>query len=91
MLSSGDQRVIFHVIESDQPRDSGKSALVTFVLRHFVIKVNSSVSIRDVEEENILSWDQRIEVLRRLGEAHHVERMLTSQCGKTQMAHIDLI
>ena len=33
----------------------------------------------------ILSFDQRIEVLFRLGEAHHVERLLPSQCGKTQM------
>ena len=29
-----------------------------------------------------------MEVLCRLGEAHHVERLLPSQCGKTQMAHI---
>ena len=36
----------------------------------------------------ILSFDQRIEVLRRLGEAHHVERLLPSQCGNTQMARI---
>ena len=27
-----------------------------------------------------------MEVLGRLGEAHHVERLLPSQCGKTQMA-----
>ena len=35
-----------------------------------------------------LSLDQRIEVLCRLGEAHHVERLLPSQCGKTQMARM---
>ena len=34
----------------------------------------------------ILSFDQPIEVLCHLGEAHHVERLLPSQCGKTQMA-----
>ena len=34
----------------------------------------------------ILSLDQQIEVLWQLGEAHHVERLLPSQCGKTQMA-----
>ena len=31
MLSSGNQRAIFYVIESNEPRDCGK--LVTFVLR----------------------------------------------------------
>ena len=34
----------------------------------------------------LISFDQRIEVLCRLGQAHHVERLLPSQCGKTQMA-----
>ena len=96
MLSSGDQRAISercHVTESDEPRDCGKStpSLVTFALRHDVGKVTYSVCstvTRDFEEHNrtILSFDQRIEVLCRLGEAHHVERLLPSQCGKTQMA-----
>ena len=36
----------------------------------------------------ILSLDQRIEVLCRMGEAHHVERLLPSQCGKQQMARM---
>ena len=40
------------------------------------------------KNRTILSFDQRIEVLCRLGEAHHVERLLPSQCGKTQMARI---
>ena len=35
-----------------------------------------------LKNRTILSFDQRIEVLRRLGEAHHVERLLPSQCGK---------
>ena len=38
------------------------------------------------KNRTILSFDQRIEVLCHLGEAHHVERLLPSQCGKTQMA-----
>ena len=38
------------------------------------------------KNRTILSLDQRIEVLCRLGEAHHVERLQPSQCGKTQMA-----
>ena len=40
------------------------------------------------KNRSILSLDQRIEVLCRLGEAHHVERLLPSQCGKTQMARM---
>ena len=40
------------------------------------------------KNRTILSLDQRIEVLCRLGEAHHVERLLPSQCGKTQMARM---
>ena len=36
----------------------------------------------------ILSLDQRIEVLRRVGEAHRVEGLLPSQCGKTKMARM---
>ena len=39
------------------------------------------------KKRTILSWDQRIELPRRLVEAHRVERLLPSQCGKTQMAH----
>ena len=39
-----------------------------------------------LKNRTILSLDQRIEVLCRLGEAHHVERLLLSQCSKTQMA-----
>ena len=75
VLSSGDQRAIFHVIESDEPRDCGKStpSLVTFVLRHHVVKVTSSVFQPAMSKKRkILSLDQRIEVLRRLGEAHRV-------------------
>ena len=40
------------------------------------------------KKRTILSLDQGIEVLFRLGEAHHVERLLPSQCGKTQMARM---
>ena len=41
-----------------------------------------------LKNRTILSLDQRIEVLCRLGEAHHVERWLPSQCDKTQMARV---
>ena len=90
-LSSGDQRAICHVIESDEPRDCGKPtpSLVTIVSRHHVGKVTYSVcSTRDVDKQNDSSLDQRIEVLSRLGETHHVERLLPSQCGKMQMARM---
>ena len=71
---------------SDEPHDCGKStpSLVTFVLRHHVVKVTSSVFQPAMSTKRmILSLDQRIEVLCLLGEAHHVERLLPSQCGKT--------
>ena len=89
MLSSGDQRAIHHVIESDEPRNCSKSttSLVTFVLRHHVGKVTYSVcSTAMSKNRTIPSFDQQIEVLCRLGEAHHVERLQPSQCGKSQMA-----
>ena len=38
----------------------------------------------------ILSLDQRIEVLCRMGEAHHVERLLPSQCGKNANGTYDI-
>ena len=41
-----------------------------------------------LKNRTILSLDQRIEVLCHLGEAHHVERLLPNQCGKTQMARM---
>ena len=48
----------------------------------------SVCSTRDVEEQNDSCLYQRIRVLCRLGEAHRVERLLLSQCGKTQMARM---
>ena len=51
VLSSGDQRAIHHVIESDEPRDCGKST--TSLVNLFYGKVMYSVcSTRDVEEQN---------------------------------------
>ena len=40
------------------------------------------------KNRTILSLDQRIEVLRQVGEARHVEGLLPNQCGKTQMARM---
>ena len=75
VLSSGDQRAIFYVIESNEPRDCGK--LVTFVLRHHVVKVTYSVFQPAMSKKGTifsLSLDQRIEMLRRLYETHRVEQ-----------------
>ena len=69
--------------------------LVMFVLRHRVVKVTYILffNTRSMmsRKRPILSWslDQRIEVIRRLDEAHRVERLLASWCGKTQMARIE--
>ena len=42
------------------------------------------------KERTIPSLDQGIEVLFRLGEAHHVERLLPSQCGKNANGTYDI-
>ena len=73
VLSSGDHRVIFHVIECDEPRDCGEWStypLVTFVLQHHFVKVTSSVFQPAMSKKRtILSSDQLIEVLRLVDEA----------------------
>ena len=43
------------------------------------------------KKRTILSLNQRIEVLRRLGEAHCVEGLLPSQCSETRMARMPLV
>ena len=75
MLSSGDQRAIFYVIESNEPRDCDK--LVTFVLRHHVVKVTYSVFQPAMSKKGTIfssRLNQRIEMLRRLDETHRVEQ-----------------
>ena len=92
MLSSGDQRAISercHVIESDEPRDCGKQPLHWLRLLYDITSEKSRILfVQPAMSKNrtILSFDQQIEVLCRLGEAHHVERLLQGQFGKTQMA-----
>ena len=92
VLSSNDQQAICHVIETDLPRDCGKStpSLVTFVSRHqrksHVFRLFNPGAM--LKNRTILTLDQQIEVLCRVSEAHNVERMLPSQCGKTQMARM---
>ena len=74
MLSSGDQRQTNPFI--------GYVCFTTSTEKSRILFVQPAM----LKNRTILSLDQRIEVLWRLGEAHHVERLLPSQCGTTQMA-----
>ena len=72
--------VMSHVIAANQP-------LHCLRLFHDITSEKSRIMFVQpamLKDRTILSLDQRIEVLRRLGEAHHVERLLPSQCGKSQ-------
>ena len=67
-------RAIFYVVKNE-PRDCGK--LVTFVLRHHVVKVTYYVFQPAMSKKGTIfssSLDQRIEMLRRLDETHRVEQ-----------------
>ena len=78
-------RVMNHVIAANQPLHW----LLHWLRMLYDITSDKSriLFVQPVMSKNrtILSFDQRIEVLCRLGEAHHVERLLPSQWGKTQM------
>ena len=85
LLSSGDQRALFYAIESNEPCDCGK--LVTFVLRHHVVKVTYSVFQPAMSKKRTIlssSLDQQIEILGSLDEARRVEEG-ACWCGKTQI------
>ena len=87
VLSSGDQRAI-----SERCHDIVIAANQSLHWLRLLYDITSEKSrilfVLPAMSKNrtILSFDQRIEVLCRLGEAHHVERLQPSQCGKTQMA-----
>ena len=92
VLSSGDQneqyvtssRVMIHVIAANQH-------LHWLRLFHDITSEKSPILFVQsamLKNRTILSLNQRIEVLCRLGEAHHVERLLPSQCDKRQMARM---
>ena len=69
------QRARFYVIETNEPRACGK--LVTFALRHHVVKVTYSVFQPAMSKKGTIfssSLDQRIEMLRHLDETHRVEQ-----------------
>ena len=77
-------RLINHVIAANQP-------LHWLHLFHDIKSEKSSILFVQpamLNNRTILSLDQIIEVLCRQGEAHHVVRLLPSQCGKTQMARM---
>ena len=74
-------RVMNHVIAATQPLHWLRLLYITSE-KSRILFVQPAMS----KNRTILSFDQRIEVLCHLGEAHHVERLLPSQCGKTQMA-----
>ena len=79
-------RVMIHVIAANQP-------LHWLRLFHDITSEKSRILFVQpamLKNRTILSLDQRVEVLCHLGEAHHVERLLASQCGKTQMARMIL-
>ena len=75
-------RVMSHVTAANQPLHWLRLLYDITSEKSRILFVQSAMS----KNRTILSFDQRIEVLFRLGEAHHVERLLPSQCGKTQMA-----
>ena len=77
-------RVMNHVIGANQPLHLLRLLYDITSEKSRILFVQPAMS----KNRTILSFDQRIEVLCRLGEAHHVERLLPSQCGKTQMARI---
>ena len=77
-------RVMNHVIAANQPLHWLRLLYYITSEKSRILIVQSAMS----KNRTILSFDQRIEVLGRLGKAHHVERLLPNQCGKTQKALI---
>ena len=77
-------RVMNHVIAANQPLHWLRLLYDITSERSRILFVQPAIS----KNRTILSFDQRIEVpgVCCLGEAHHVECLLPSQCGKTQMA-----
>ena len=93
-LVTRDRRAICHVIESDEPHDGGKSTH-SLVIRLFYDTTSEKSCLLFFQpamskKRTILSLDQGIEVLCRLGEAHHVDRLLSGQCGKNANGTYDI-
>ena len=77
-------RLTNHVIAANQPLQWLRLFYDITSDKSRILFVQPAMS----KNRTILSLDQRIEVLCRLGEAHHVMRLRRSQCGKTQMARM---
>ena len=75
-------RMMNHMIAANQPLHWLRLLYDITSEKSRILFVQPAMS----KNRTILSFDQRIEVLCRLGEAHRVERLLPRQCGKTQMA-----
>ena len=92
VLSSGDQQAIHHVIERLMNHVIAANQPLHWLRLFYDITSEKSciMFVQPAMSKNrtILSLYQRIEVLGRLREAHHVERLLLSQCGKTQIARM---
>ena len=73
-------RVMNHVIAANQPLHWLRLFYDITSEESCILFVQPAMS----KNRTILSLYQRLEVLCRLGEAHRVERLLLSQCGKTQ-------
>ena len=79
-------RVINHMIAANQPLHWLRLFYDTTSEKSRLLFVQLAMS----KKITILSLDQGIEVLCRMGEAHNVERLLSSQCGKNTNGTYDI-
>ena len=79
-------RVINHMIAANQPLRWLRLFYDTTSEKSRLLFVQLAMS----KKITILSLDQGIEVLCRMGEAHHVELLLPSQCGKNVNGTYDI-
>ena len=79
-------RVMNHVIAAHQPLHWLRLFYDTTSEKSRILFFQPAVS----KKRTILCLDQGIEVLCRLSEVHHVERLLPSQCGKNAIGTYDI-
>ena len=77
-------RVMNHVIAANQPLHWLRLLYDITSEKSRILFVQPAM----LKNRTILTFDQRTEVMCRMGEAHHVERLLLSQCGKRKW-HVD--
>ena len=90
---SGDRRALYHVLAIYNHMIAANQPLHWLRLFYDTTSEKSRILFFQVamsKKITILSLDQRIEVLCRMGEAHHVERLLPSQCGKNANGTYDI-